>query len=328
VPASALTTVFNVVNSLSTSLVVGVAAGAPPVEILSAAIQMRVQVDVPSADSRLFSAPLTAPGSASAFEPLPANIFAGADTSGGVRTQFLSLTFVRALSSLPSAHAACLRADASAPFIALLQDPYFDPNTSGVTRLAFTTTGGGEVPVNGLSAPIKFTLKAPAGLADGVKAVCQYYDTEAKAYSTVGCVGIPQPQPPGHVLAWVEGYTVATDAEMAKAWGIDGPLMENCAVQILDCTLPNPPTIMPNPAKPFAFPGVSCDKNISTAPMLVLAGSQCKMIDPGNNVSCSWNNVKQAFTGSGCVATGGPVDCACRHVRAPRFLLPACYCVC
>ena len=285
VPASALTTVFNVVNSLSTSLVTGVAAGAPPVEIVSAAIQMRVQVDVPSPDSRLFTAPLTAPGSASAFDPLPTGIFA--DPSAGVRTQFLSLTF----------------------------DPYFDPNTSGVTRLAFSTTSGTEVPVNGLSKPIKFTLKAPTGLADGTKAVCQYYDTTAKAYSTVGCVGIPQPQPPGHVLDWVDGYTVTSDAEMAKAWNITGPLMQNCAAQILDCSLDDPGTIMPNPARPFDFPGVSCNKNLSTAPMLVLVGSQCKMIQPTNNVSCAWDNVKQAFTGAGCVATGGPVECACRHVR-------------
>ena len=287
VPASALASVFDVVNTLSTSLVTGVAAGAAPVEILSAAVQMRLQVDVPTADNRLFSAGLTAPGSASAFDPLPPNIFAGVDTSAGVSTQFVSLTF----------------------------DPFGATDTSGVTRLAFSSaTSGAEVPVSGLSTPIKFTIKAPSGLADGTKAQCQFWDTTAKAYSTVGCVGIPQPQPPGHVLDWVAGYTVATDAQMAKAWSITGPLMANCAAQILDCSLPNPGVIMPNPAQPFAVPGVSCNKSLSTAPKLVLVGSQCKMIQAGNNVSCAWDNLKSAFVGAGCVATGGPVDCACRHL--------------
>ena len=286
VTSSTLPGVFGVVNTLSTGLVTGVAADAPPVTILSKAIQMRVQVDVPSAGSRLFSTPLTAPGSASTFDPLPANMFAGVNTSAGVRTQFFSLTF----------------------------DPFLANDTSGVTRLAFSTPGGEEVPVNSLTKFISFTLKKPAGLGDGTKAVCQYYDTQLRAYSTVGCVGIPQPQPPGHVLAWVPGYTVASDADMARAWSIKGPLMANCSPQILDCSLPNPGMVMPNPAQPFAVPGVTCNKSLSTAPMLLLVGSQCKMIDAGNNVSCSWDNTKQAFTGAGCVVTGGPVDCACRHL--------------
>ena len=33
-----------------------------------------------------------------------------------------------------------------------------------------------------------------------------------------------------------------------------------------------------------------------------------------NAYSCFWNNSKHAFEGAGCVASGGPVQCACRHL--------------
>ncbi len=54
--------------------------------------QMLLQVDAPTPGSRLFMQPLTAPGSQSAFEPLPAET--GAQLCAGqaaVRTQFLSV---------------------------------------------------------------------------------------------------------------------------------------------------------------------------------------------------------------------------------------------
>jgi hypothetical protein len=251
---------------------------------------MRVSVDEPGAGSTLFSQNLTAPGSNSSFAPLPAALFAGAgDLSAGVRTQFASLTF----------------------------DPYattYDPNSKGVTRLAFTTTSGDDIVVANLATPVKFSMPALASLADGVKASCEFYDTAARNYSTVGCVGIPDPAPANHVLEWVPGFTVSTDAEMAAAWNISGPLVDgNCSFQLLDCSLPNPPVVFPNPAKPFLVPGVACDKTIDTLPKLVFVGSRCRLIDPNNEERCSWDNSKQAFVGPGCVASGEPVQCACRH---------------
>ncbi len=203
---------------------------------------------------------------------MPASLFDGAgDVSAGVRTQFASLTF----------------------------DPYattYDPTSTGVTRLAFSTTSGDEIPVAGLATPITFTLPALAGLTGGaeVKATCQFWDTAALSYSTAGCIGIPDPRPAGHVLEWVPGFTVTTDAEMAAAWNISGPLVDGCSFQVLDCSLDSSGVVFPNPAKPFAFPGVACNKTLSTAPKLVFVGSKCRLIDPGNNASCSWDNSKQA----------------------------------
>ena len=298
VNTSVLARVLDVVNQQAASQLAQLTVpGAPPVEVSSPAIQTRVQLDVPGAASRLFSAPLTAPGSASAFAPLPADIFAGAsgNLSAGVRTQFASLAF----------------------------DPYSngsDPTSTGITRLAFSTRDGAEVDVSNLSAPVTFTLPPLANLTSGAKAQCQFWDTAATppAYATRGCASIPSPVPPNHTLAWVANFSAASDADMAAAWTISGPLVDdlNCTRTVLDCSQPDAGVIYPNPAKPLTVPAVGCTAIGSTAPMLVIGGSRCALIQEDNPTACWWNNSKQAFTGAGCVASGPAVQCACRHVRA------------
>jgi hypothetical protein len=237
-----LAQVSNIVDALATSQLSALTVpGAPPVEVSSAAIQMRVSLDSAGADSRLFTQPLSAPGSPSTFAPMPADIFGGA--AAPVRTQFVSLAF----------------------------DP-FQPNaanSTGVTRLAFTATSGAEVPVVGLRVPIYFTLPRVPGLVDGLKAQCQWYDTTAQQYSTVGCVGIPNPVPPGHTFSWAANFSVTHDADMAAAWRVAGPLFNaaNCSLTVLDCSDENSTVVIfPNPARPFDYPGVACNANISTAP--------------------------------------------------------------
>jgi hypothetical protein len=298
--ASVLAQVFDVVNSLASSQLSSLATGAPPLEISSPAIQMRVQVDALGAGSRLFSQSLTAPGSASAFAPLPASLFdgAGAAASGGVRTQFASLTFD------PYYEAVAVDADA--------------PSSTGITRLAFTSVDGTPIEIANLAMPIQFTMPSLA-LADGRKAQCQFWDTAAAAYSTRGCVGIPDPRPANHTLVWAPGFTAASDGAMAAAWNISGALIDpaRCSTRVLDCSMPGQnASIFPNPSNPFALPAVRCDTAVSTAPMLVISGSRCLLIQPDNVQACYWNNTAQAFNGAGCVASGAPINCACRHVRS------------
>ena len=96
--------------------------------------------------SRLFTQPLSAPGSGSSFAPLPPTLFAGVPSSAlvGVRTVFATFTF----------------------------DPYSDPpdpDSTGITRLAFSTSAGDELPINNLTTPVYFTMPRLA-LADGRKA--------------------------------------------------------------------------------------------------------------------------------------------------------------
>ena len=49
----------------------------------------------------------------------------------------------------------------------------------------------------------------------------------------------------------------------------------------------------------------------------VYYGSKCQLWQPDNAANCSWDAIKQAFVGGGCVASDGPTQCMCRHVRAP-----------
>jgi hypothetical protein len=295
--AGVLQQVLGVVDNLAASQLVGLAPGAPPVEISSPAIQMRVQIDVPGPESRLFSQSITAPGSASAFAPLPSTLFDGLAGDGAVRTQFLSLTFD--------------------PWVGAGGADDADASSTGITRLAFSRESGEEIVVAGLATPLTFTLPPlPSLSAGGAKAVCQFWDVAAAAYATHGCASLPEPRPASHTLAWTLGFQARSDADMAAAWSISGPLLDdNCVAHVLDCSAPNATdaVLFPNPAEPLAFPGVACSAG-DTAPLRVFTGSRCALIQPDNAYRCAWDNGKQAFTGAGCVASGAPVSCACRHL--------------
>ena len=292
---TALAQVSGIVNKLAASQLVGLAPGAAAVDTWSPAIQMRVQIDLPSNNSRLFTQGLTAPGSASAFAPLPltmlANTGAGSNLSAGVATLFTSLRF----------------------------DPHateVDPSSTGITRLVLSSAATGEeISIAGLAEPVLFTLPPLPALGDGLKTQCQFWDVTAKAYSTVGCASLPDPSPPGHVVEWIAGFRAGSDADMARSWRVTGPLMDSsCAVQLLDCNAFNPGVAFENPAQPFSLPGISCDGE-SRSPKVVYVGSQCALIQANNTYGCRWNNTAQAFVGAGCVASGKPVSCSCRHVR-------------
>ncbi len=137
---AALAQVQNVLNNLASStassLVAALSASggvAPPAATTSSpTIQTLVQIDPPGS-SRLTTQSLTAPGSPSSFEPMPAGLL---DPNAAVVTQFFSLAFD------PNA----LTGNGSAL------------NTTGVTRLAFTNPDGSPMPVENASAPIRFSL--------------------------------------------------------------------------------------------------------------------------------------------------------------------------
>jgi hypothetical protein len=311
VSSSVLSTLSTLTNSLADSLFQQLAEpGGAPLFIYSPAVQMAISFDPPGAGSRLFSQPLTANGSASSFAPMPAGLFdaaAGAPAGahrrralaatvgGGVRTSFASLTF----------------------------DPFtLDPNSTGVTRLAFSTSDGAELPVRNLSTLIYFTLPAVnvnnAASAEGttITSVCSFWDTTALIYSEQGCVGIPDPRPPPGFanFSWAVNFTTHTDAGILAAWTVTGNLTAGCSVTVLDCGTPNLQKVYPNPASPLTTPAVQCNASVSTKPMLVFTGSTCHLIAPSNAANCYWQNTKQAFAGPGCMPSGQPKQCACRHL--------------
>ena len=270
----------------------------------SANIQMLVSVSPPGS-SQLTTQPLTVPGCPSAFEPMPADLLP-ADV--GIVTSFFALSFD------PHAGAS-------------------DVNTTGVTRLAFSYTDGSPLEVSNASSPIRFTLP-PVDTASGDQAACMFWDVAAGVYSGVGCIGLPAPYPANHTVAWLDGFTAHSDADLALSWNLSGPMLDDgaCFTAVLDCAhdVPGPyfvdprtssvlvsnrpGEIYPDPYDPLGVPAVSCGNgSAGRRTMRVFYGHGCALLASDNAYNCSWDNAKQSFVGGGCVSSG-PTKCMCRHL--------------
>ena len=313
---AALLVVQNVLSSMAASqsnaLVASLANLAPgespaPATTSSPTIQTLVQVDAPGS-TRLTTTPLTVDGSPSAFEPMPVGLV---DTSTPVVTQFVSLAF----------------------------DPNRNPNTTGITRLAFKNPDGSEIPVADAATPIRFTLPAVnLSASPGDQAVCSFWDPDANAYATHGCIGVPNPYPLGHRLRFIDNYQTPDDTSLASAWNITGPMVDGglCNFKILDCNLDSPGMVFPDPRNPLdpSSRPVSCplkpnatnatdgsnatlaNTTLPRQPVLrVYYGTACLLWRPNNPYGCAWDNLLQAFSGPNCVQSTAPTQCMCRHVR-------------
>ena len=190
---STLQAVVGVLGSLAGSLHEGMSVpGEDPAVIRTDEIHLVAQLDSASgAGSRLFSQPLTAPGSPSSFAPLPPGALAGAGAgSGSVRTQFLSLAF-NPWDTSAGAGGGSGGGGAGTAQLA-----------PSLTRLVFGGADGGELRISGLQTPIKFTMPAPANFSDGSGAVCSFWDETRAAFDTAGCASLPSPAPANHTVAW------------------------------------------------------------------------------------------------------------------------------
>jgi hypothetical protein len=334
--ASALLTMLHVVENLATAqaanLLAQLAAATPATPLLppattsAALFQMLVQVDPPGS-SRLTTAPITAPGSPSRFEPMLVGAFAGAE-DGVIVTIFFSLAW-NPYSGVPTA------TNSSTPL-----------SPGGVTRLQFSDADLGPIEVANMSVPIRFTLPAVDDVfsGDDALAVCSFWDVAASVYSTAGCAALPTAHPPGHVVTFAptDDFTVSSDAELVLAWRISGPMVDDgsCFVAVINCSADDPGpyftdadlrqlvpshspgVVYPDPLNPLIVPAVSCpspdEAAASSRPppaaLRVYYGSACALWQE-NAYNCTWNNTLQAFAGSGCITDGGPTQCMCRHVR-------------
>ena len=304
--ASTLGKVLGTLGSLGSSQLSQVAPGEPPQTVSTKSIQMSVLLDHPCPPpptncTSLLSGPLSAPGSAAAFSAPPAGALAGA---GGapVATTFISLAFDPNGGSNASAGVA----------------------TGGLARLAFSS-GGVKLNVSGLATPITFNLSAPASTGGGANASntsvsCSFWNPDAGSYQTKGCVGLPNPFPAGHHVAWVPGVQTPNDTALAWAWNISWDrssgspnLVAGCKQGVLDCeTLGPAGKLYLNPMNPFADGAVSC-VNV-TIPLRVFYGPACSLWQPNNSAGCSWNALKQVFEGPGCARSGASQSCMCRHL--------------
>ena len=316
---AALAAVQGVINNLAAGQAASLlekldlTPGAPPpapATTSTATIQTLVQVDPPGSN-RLTTQPLSAPGSASSFAPMPEGLL---PTTTPLVTQFFSLKFD------PNGGSTVGGAESN----------------SGVTRLAFTNPDGSPVPVANAEAPILFALPRVSLDAES-QAMCTYWDPVTKTYPTHGCIGVPNPQPPNHTLAFIPGYKTPDDASLASAWNISGPLLDGgmCNVLVIDCNSDAPCNgtvvgrsckVYPNPRNPLLYPAVACppianasnssavNATLPLQPVLrVFYGQFCPLWQD-NDYNCSWDNVKQSFNGGGCVSAGNTTQCMCRHL--------------
>jgi hypothetical protein len=295
--AELLTSLSGVVSSMGTSLLAGLSAPGESVSVSSPGVQMTLGLADAGASSPLFSAPLTAPGSAASFAPLPAGALAGAPAGAAVQTTFSTFSG-------------------------------FDPFTggasaTGVVKLAFSSAeDGSEIAVHGLTTPITFSMPA-LDLPEGTQARCTYWDAAAGAYAADGCATMPNPAPEVRWLSldWQADIVLATPALVASAWRASGPLMDGCKETVLDCgdEAQRKRVVALNPTDLFATPPVGCG-GATSAVLRVFSGASCAMFQPGNEARCAWNTTHQAFVGAGCVAANA-TQCACTHltrrVRAP-----------
>lgn len=348
-----LKSVLNVVDQVAQGQVAQITdTAAPPVQIVTPAIQMTLQLDDPTVPDpssngtlpRIYSASITAPGSSSSFDPLPVGALSAAN--GTVRTTFVSLAF----------------------------DPHSDPveaaltGRSGITRLAFSSgADGSPVPVQNLSTPITFSLPAVDLSAINITALlgdnstnatgsaapasrrllmlaakarlredtsrqgqCVFYDEVLEQYSSDGCVALPNPLPPWVTAYFIPGFVANSTLDLARSWRLNetmpapfgvGPLptptLSNCNEIFLDCfnATDRNRTIYPDPRRPLDYPAVSCGPNASSRVLRIFQGPLCPAFRFDQR-DCYWNATLQAFSGSGCV-TASATKCACQARHRP-----------
>lgn len=309
--------ILSAVGSLASSLQAQLSVpGEAPVTLSAPQINQSIALDLTSNASRLFSAPITAPGATGAqFSALP-----------------------------PGALPALAGAAVNTSFHLMAFDPHSGAvnNGTGSARLLFTA-GGAEVAVAGLATPITISLPPLGALSSpALFGQCVFWQPALQVYAADGCVGLPNPLPPGLTATFnttkaSSGAAGAVElAASVKLLPEESPLLAGCSVGVLDCAARGSSAIFfLNPDDPFAerteppdvpFSAVRCPSlgglavgpggtYASSPPALrVYYGANCSLWKPNNAYNCTWNATTQAFSGSGCKPATGSEQCLCRHL--------------
>jgi hypothetical protein len=303
--------ILSAVGSLASSLQAQLSVpGEAPVTLSAPQINQSVALDLTSNASRLFTAPITAPGATGAqFSALPPGALP-ASAGAAVNTSFHLMAF----------------------------DPHSGAvnNGTGSARLLFTA-GGAEVAVAGLATPITISLpplfNRSALSSAGLFGQCVFWQPALQVYAADGCVGLPNPLPPG-LTASFNATTASSGAagavELADSVELlpkTSPLLADCSVGVLDCAARGSSAVFfLNPEDPFSAPAVRCPAlgGLAVGPggtyaasppaLRVYYGADCSLWKTNNAYNCTWNATAQAFSGSGCVPATGSEQCLCRHL--------------
>ena len=316
---SVLRPVLAAMTTLATTLQAQLTVpGEVPVEVIAPAIQAQVALDVgtpsPGRYTRLFNSTIGSSGSPARFGSLASDALAGSNLTA-VNTSFHYMTF----------------------------DPHSgSTNGTGNIRLLLSGPNGSAVPVRNLSQPI--TIVQPAlnasQLASGSgAAVCTFWNTAQQVYSSDGCLGLPNPVPPGINVSFSpvpagSGSSLLTLMTALSFGPVQSPLLAGCRRTMLDCTSASAGSLTAylNPSNPLASipqwgpTRVQCPQAGSTPVglggtlsssarvLLVYWGSTCQLWQANNTARCFWNATGQSFQGPGCVPSTAPSQCLCSHL--------------
>jgi hypothetical protein len=173
--------------------------------------------------------------------------------------------------------------------------------------------------------------------------VCAWWDEQAQAYSSDGCISLPSPLPSGVTALFnLSKYNASSSgspsANLLRALQLSGSFFAGCSASILDCpTLGSAGVQYLNEDAPFSAPAVRCHAasngsfvgsgglySPSGSPaLLIFHGAKCAAWQAGNAARCAWSAELQAFVGSGCVMLrSSNQTCACTHLTNFAYLSP------
>ncbi|KAK3287365.1 hypothetical protein CYMTET_5124 [Cymbomonas tetramitiformis] len=125
------------------------------------------------------------------------------------------------------------------------------------------------------------------------RSVCVFWDDVAEAYSTAGCVTLPNPAPPTAGLYW-RSHVAALPHGLQEAWGMD-----NASTAATGC-------VEEWEAVYEEYMGID-------AGLRKYIGEGCRLQDPENSAGCWWDWTIQRFLGAGC-RWAAEASCLCTHL--------------
>ncbi|KAK3283510.1 hypothetical protein CYMTET_8794, partial [Cymbomonas tetramitiformis] len=322
--------VASTMGKMKASMLEGTAAGEQAGRVAADGLAMTVaRNDASSPNSPLYTSPLTAEGTSVVF---PSTLLEAVSAAGArrhrMRRQLMSSS-TNCSASAASGSAECYQVVPKVVLDSQLMtseaDPHFDAATadpevqirSDVTTISLSLEGEEEyVGVEGLEEAVIFSLPlggsgmAPYEDSGGMRGnegplLCNFWNTSLGAYSTAGCVALPNPAPPGAQLHWKNlSVSELLPWPLESAWSIgNSTLMDGC-IETFE-------------AAHWRYKGADAGlrKYLSNTSSLQPGGGLvgCELAKEENALSCWWNWTFQIFSGPGCQLS--PVQqCFCTHL--------------
>eukprot|EP00854_Cymbomonas_tetramitiformis_P006122 gene6122-7345_t len=275
-------------GSMAASLLQSASAGEKPQEVLSDTLAMAAQ----RSDAMRQISPLSAPGSSTtvAFPGSLGQALAG--STCGNATTACNTTAAAGNSTAEASKRASLQVDTR--LVASKSDQHVgtvgtgDLVGSDVTTIELTGGDGEVLSVNGLEEGITFELALEAGAAGTFQGTmrCTFWDEGSQAYSTEGCVALPNPAPAGADLDWKSLVVGDFLWGLGEMWAVGNDTMAAGCVEEYAALDPV-----------YEGTDVGLRKYVANK----TAGAECQLANTNNPWGCWWVWTQGIFEGPGCV---------------------------